>query len=62
MVKRKKRLKKGIKSLEKQISIHKDKKEKALKEGKLERVGYYAKEIRAKEKDRDKKERQSKKR
>jgi len=62
MVKRKKRLKKGIESLERQISLHKKKKEKALGQGKLERVEYYAKEIRAKEKDKDKKEKQSKKR
>ena len=45
MVKRKKRLERGIKSLNKQIEIHKEKKEKAAEEGKLELEKYYAGEI-----------------
>jgi hypothetical protein len=56
MAKRKKRLKKGIESLNKQIEIHKLKQEKAKEEGNIERVGYYEKEITRLENDRDKKE------
>ena len=42
---RKKRAKKGIKSLEKQIEIHEKKLEKAEKEGNYELSSYYKKEI-----------------
>ena len=56
MPKRKKRLQKGIESLAHQINIHKLKQEKALKEGKMELVEYYSKEISAKEADRKYKE------
>lgn len=56
MTNRKKRLKKGIESLQKQISLHKEKLKKAEEEGKLELVGYYKKEIEAKNKDKEKKE------
>ena len=42
---RKKRLKKGIESLEKQIGIHEKKLEKAEKEGNYELSSYYKKEI-----------------
>lgn len=45
MPSRKKRLKKGIESLEKQIEIHKEKKKMAEEEKKLELVDYYKKEI-----------------
>ena len=42
----KKKYKKGIKSIEKQIDIHKNiKLEKALEEGNVELAGYYEKEI-----------------
>ena len=40
MPNRKKRLKKGIESIQKQIEEHKMKRENALKEGKLELVSY----------------------
>jgi len=45
MPNRKKRLKKGIESIRKQIEEHKVKRENALKEGKLELAGYYDSEI-----------------
>ena len=42
----KKKYKKGIESIEKQIGIHKNiKLEKALEEGNIELAGYYKKEI-----------------
>lgn len=49
MVKRKKRLIKGIESLKKQIEIHEEKKKKAEEENLKELVNYYLKEIKAKE-------------
>jgi len=61
MTNRKKRLIKGVESLEKQLILHKEKLEKARKEGKLELVDYYEKEIEAKEKDKEKKKRLLKK-
>ena len=45
MTNRKKRLKKGIESLEKQIKINEEKKEKAREEGKIELENYYEKEL-----------------
>ncbi len=45
MTKRKKRLEKGILSLEEQKIIHEQKKEKAAEEGRLELETYYTKEI-----------------
>ncbi|MEK6889230.1 MAG: hypothetical protein AABW80_03935 [Nanoarchaeota archaeon] len=45
MVKRKKRLEKQIESLQAQELIHIEKREQALKEGKFELAGYFAKEI-----------------
>ena len=45
MPNRKKRLKKGIESIQKQIEEHKIKRENALKEGKLELANYYTSEI-----------------
>lgn len=56
MPNRKKRLKKGIESLQKQISLHEEKLKKAEKGGKLELIGYYEKEIWEKKKDKEKKE------
>ena len=56
MTNRKKRLKKGIESLQKQIFLHEKKLEKAEKEGKFELARYYEKEIKAKKRDKDKKE------
>ena len=44
---RKKRLTKGIKSLEEQIKLHEEKREKAVKEGQIELEDYYKKEIEA---------------
>jgi glucosamine-6-phosphate deaminase len=45
MVNRKKRLRKGIGSLQKQIELHEQKLKQAEKEGRLELAGYYEKEI-----------------
>ena len=45
MPNRKKRLKKGIESLQKQIELHENKLKQAEKEGKLELAGYYEKEL-----------------
>ncbi len=42
---RKKKLEKGISSLEEQIEIHEAKREEALKQGKNELAEYYNKEI-----------------
>jgi len=42
---REKRLAKGIKSLEEQIKLHEEKREKAIKEGQIELGEYYKKEI-----------------
>lgn len=50
MVKRKKRLKKGIESLEKQKKIHLEKKKIAEELGQKELVEYYEKEIKSIEK------------
>jgi len=49
MTNRKKRLEKGVNSLQEQIDIHKEKKEIAQGQGNIELVEYYEKEIRAKE-------------
>lgn len=57
MVKRKKRLKKGMKSLEKQKKIHLEKKKLAKELGQEELVRYYENEIKAIEKRRDNRER-----
>jgi len=61
LVNRKKRLKKGIESLDKQIKLHEVKKEEAVKKGNLVLVEYYDKEIENKEKDKLEKERLLKK-
>ena len=57
MVNRKKRLQKGIESLEKQIKLHEEKLKKALEEDNIELAGYYKKEINAKKNDKEEKER-----
>ena len=61
MVNRKKRLQKGIESLEKQIKLHEEKLRKAEEEDNLELTGYYKKEIMAKKNDKEEKERLLKK-
>ena len=57
MVNRKKRLQKGIDSLEKQIKLHEEKLKKAEEEDNIELSQYYKKEINAKKKDKEEKER-----
>ena len=57
MTNRKKRLKKGIESLEKQIDLHGEKLRKAEEDNNLELAGYYKKEIDSKKKDLEEKER-----
>lgn len=62
-MKRKKRLEKGITSLEKQIILHEEKMKNAIEIGKEELVGYYSKEIEAlkdRKKDREEKRRKLK--
>lgn len=56
MVNRKKRLKKGIESIKKQIELHEEKKKKAEQEDNIELVDYYEKEIESMAKDKEKKE------
>ena len=53
---RKKRLKKGIESIEKQIKLHEEKKGQAEEEGKIELERYYGKEIDSLEVAKEKKE------
>ncbi len=55
-MKRKKRLQKGIESLQKQIELHEEKMKKAGEEGNIELEGYYQKETEAKKKDKERKE------
>ena len=54
-MKRKKRAKKGIKSLKEIIQEHEEKLNKAIDEGKQELAGYYAHEIKDKEEQMEKK-------
>ena len=61
MANRKKRLRKGIVSLKKQIELHEQKLKQAEKEGKLELAGYYEKEIKNMRKYMGKKEKSLKK-
>jgi len=56
MTNRKKRLKKGIESLQEQIDIHAEKKNLAEDSGQEELVEYYTGEIEAKEKAKKEKE------
>ena len=51
MTNRKKRLEKGIESLQKQINLHEEKKRLAEESDSKELVRYYEKEIKAKEKE-----------
>ena len=57
MVNRKKRLQKGIESLEKQIKLHEEKLKRAEEEDNIGLSEYYKKEINAKRKDKEEKER-----
>ena len=57
MVNRKKRLQKGIESIEKQIKLHEEKLKKAEEEDNIELSQYYKKEINAKKRDKEEKER-----
>ena len=57
MANRKKRLKKGIESIEEQIQLHEKKLRKAEKEDNIELAAYYKKEIEAKRKDKEEKQR-----
>ena len=57
MANRKKRLEKGIESLGKQIKLHEEKLKKAEKDDNIELASYYRKEINAKKKDREEKQR-----
>ena len=56
MVNRKKRLRKGIESITREIEIHKKKRKLALDEGKLELASYYDSEIKGLEKTKENKE------
>ena len=57
MANRKKRLQKGIESLEKQIRLHEEKLRSAEEEDNIELAGYYKKEIEAKRRDKEEKQR-----
>ena len=57
MVNRKKRLQKGIESLEQQIKLHEEKLKKSQEEDNIELASYYKKEIEAKKIDKDEKKR-----
>ena len=57
MANRKKRLQKGIESLEVQINLHEEKLIKAEEEDNIELSEYYKKEIAAKKKDKEEKQR-----
>ena len=61
MTNRKKRLQKGIDSLDKQIQLHEEKLEKAEEDDNIELANYYKKEIESKKKDKEEKERMLKK-
>lgn len=57
MPNRKKRLEKGIESLNKEIKKHEDKLQAAEESGDIELAGYYKKEIETLEKNKEKKKR-----
>ena len=57
MTSRKKRLQKGITSIDKQIKLHEEKLRKAEQEDNIELAEYYKKEIAAKKKDKEEKQR-----
>lgn len=56
MTKRHKRIEKGIGSLDDQIKLHEEKRQKAKDEGNIELEGYYEKEINSLKKYKEKKE------
>ena len=56
MTNRKKRLKKGIESIQNQIELHEVKKQHAEDEGNEDLVGYYEREITAKKRAKEEKE------
>ena len=58
MANRKKRLGKGIESLEKQIELHREKLRKAKEGGKIDLEGYYEKELKHLAEYKDRKKRQ----
>jgi hypothetical protein len=58
MAKRKKKLLKGIKSIEEQLKIHEEKREEAEEDGNVELVRYYDKEIKNMEEQIEKKQEQ----
>ena len=55
---RKKRLEKGIKSIEDQIKLHEEKREKAKERGEIELEEYYRKELKTLKEVKEEKERQ----
>ena len=57
MANRKKRLEKGIESLNEQIEVHEEKLRKAEEDGNIELSDYYKKEIESKRKYKEEKER-----
>ena len=57
MANRKKRLQKGIESLDKQIKLHEEKLKAAEEDDGIELAAYYRKEIEAKKKDKEEKQR-----
>ena len=57
-MKRKKRLEKGIESIQEQIEFHEQKKEEAKLDGSLELEGYYKKEIEGLKKTKERKQEQ----
>ena len=57
MTNRKKRLQKGVDSIERQIKLHEEKLRKAEEEDSIELAEYYKKEIAAKKKDKEEKQR-----
>ena len=58
MTNRKKRLEKGIESLQEQIDFHEEKRQKALEEGDVILESYFGKEIKTLEGNKSKKEKQ----
>jgi hypothetical protein len=58
MTKRKKRLEKGIDSIEDQIKIHEQKRAKAIEDGNLDLEDYYKREIEGLKKTRERKDKQ----
>lgn len=57
MTNRKKRLRKGIESIEKQIELHEEKLKRAEQEDNINLAEYYKREISAKKKDKEEKQR-----